>query len=367
MNGAGGSENDPRLLDTNETILDGDLERQKARVEIYGPKGLREYVRSALTLTYTYLDAWYVVHELHFPTDTPSDPSANLYPKELPTGCDIYPDASGFWRDFCHWTHPTQGYIEFSLSAAPIHHSVPSLGCVLTESPLPGKVPADYAKRILAHKAELMETSGYKNPMEFLRMLQSPTCLADVALELPDGTRLTRPPLRSGRKITVLGDTCDPSPIIPLAMGSDVLVHEATNAWLPGVDPLTKSSEGYAVVEERAKSRGHSTSEMAGRFARAIGLGSGGEDQDAAGGNSKRGLLILNHFSSRYKDDLADGPGGQAQKVMESVRQCAERAWVDAGVIGSALRGGEIKMEGRRVVCARDGIPIEVKASLSQP
>lgn len=346
MNGAGGSENDPRLLDTNETAPGAE---RKARVEIYGPKGLREYVRSALTLTYTHLNDWYVVHELHFPTDTPSDPSANLYLKELPTGRNIPADASGLWHTFCRY--PSS---EFTLSAAPIHHSVPSLGYVLDESPLPGKIPADYAKRILAHKTELAKTSGYKNPMEFLRLLQSPECPADAELVLSDGTVLTRPPVRRGRRITVLGDTCDPSPIIPLAQGSDVLVHEATNAWLPGVDPETKETEDYGVVEARARERGHSTPEMAGRFARAVGVGEGAGD--------RRGVLVLNHFSSRYKDDLADGPGGRATMVMDGIRRCAERAWADAGAVGSALGGGDVEMGGRVVVCARDGCPIEVKA-----
>lgn len=355
MNGAGGAENDPRVLDV--AVLGSGPHNVKPRVELYGPRGLREYVRSTLALTYTHLDAPYVVHELHPLGSAPCDSAATLYPKELPTGRDIHPDAAGLWRNVCVWPHATQGYTEFTVSAAPIVHTVPSIGYVIVESALPGKIPGDYAKRIAAHKAALVESIGYANPMEWLRLLQSPMCPADTALELPDGSQLVRPPLRPGRKITVLGDTCDPAAIIPLALGSDVLVHEATNAWLPGVDPLTKGSEDYAVVEERARSRGHSTPEMAGRFARVIGLG---EKQDTEG--QRGGLLVLNHFSSRYKDDLADGPTGQAQKVMRSIRTCAERAWVGESVSGSGLSGGDIKMEGRMVVCARDGVPIEVKA-----
>lgn len=354
MNGAGGAENDPRVL--GAAAADPSLEDSKPRVELYGPQGLRDYIRSNLTLTYTHLDGIYVVHELHLPGAVSSDPAATLYPKELPTGRNIHPDASGLWRDVCVWPHATQGYAEFTLSAAPIAHTVPCIGYVLAESALPGKIPGDYVKRIAAHKAALVKSSGYMNPMEWLRLLQSPMCPADTVLELPDGSRLVRPPLRPGRKITVLGDTSDPGAIIPLAVGSDVLIHEATNAWLPGVDPLTKGSEDYAAVEERSKSRGHSTPEMAGRFARAIGLG---ERQEAE--EQREGLLILNHFSSRYKDDLADGPGGQAQKVMHSIRMCAERAWVNERV-GSGLNGEDIRMEGRRVVCARDGVPIGVKA-----
>lgn len=355
MNGAGGAENDPRVLNT--VAAGQGPQDAKPRIELYGPQGLREYVRSNLTLTHTHLDDLYVVHELHLPDAVLCNPAATLYPKEHPTGRNIHPDASGVWRDVCLWPHATQDYTEFTMSAAPIAHTVPSVGYVLVESALSGKIPGDYVKRIAMHKAALVESSGYANPMEWLQLLQSPMCPEDTVLELPDGSRLVRPPLRPGRKITVLGDTSDPSAIIPLALGSDVLVHEATNAWLPGVDPLTKGSEDYSVVEERARSRGHSTPEMAGWFAKAIGVG---ERRD--GEEQREGLLILNHFSSRYKDDLADGPAGQAQKVMHGIRTCAERAWVGENVVGGGLGGGEIKMEGRRVVCARDGIPIGVKA-----
>ena len=51
-------------------------------------------------------------------------------------------------------------------------------------------------------------------------------------------------PSRPGRKLAVLGDTADSSPIAPLATGADVIVHEATN-------------EG--AHEEKARANGHST------------------------------------------------------------------------------------------------------------
>src|SRR5690606_27245737 len=103
--------------------------------------------------------------------------------------------------------------------------------------------------------------------------------------------------------IAVLGDTYDATGMIELMTGEgrtcNVLVHEATNAFLPDIDPDTKTSDTYLDAEIRAREHGHSTPEVAGRFARSVGLGMGGAAGEA--------ILVLNHFSSRYKDDEADG------------------------------------------------------------
>jgi len=73
------------------------------------------------------------------------------------------------------------------------------------------------------------------------------------------------------QKVVVLGDTCDSSNILESARDCDLLVHEATFD---------------ASRHDLALKRQHSTSAMAGEFARAIG--------------AKR--LVLTHFSCRYFD-----------------------------------------------------------------
>lgn len=142
---------------------------------------------------------------------------------------------------------------------------------------------------------------------------------------LADKTVLEPPPRRPGRKVVILGDTYDPSPIVPLSDGADILIHEATNAYLPGVDPDTKADESEAFVEARTKSRGHSTPQMAGAFARRI----------------KAKKLVLNHFSARYRGD--DDTNVEARKVMEGIRDLARSMYGSLDVI-----------------CARDWMSIEV-------
>lgn len=88
------------------------------RIEIYGPAGLRAFVRTALALTHTRCEEHYAVHELLFPGEAASAANglvdlvhANedsvlhtnakdsvLHANEE-AGRDIAADADGFWRD----------------------------------------------------------------------------------------------------------------------------------------------------------------------------------------------------------------------------------------------------------------------------
>ena len=121
----------------------------------------------------------------------------------------------------------------------------------------------------------------------------------------------------------ILGDTYDPSPIEELAKEADLIVHEATNAHLPGVDDRVKPEDTYESVEERTKSRGHSTPQMAGRFAKRIGARN----------------LFLNHFSSRY----SGGNDESSRAIMEAIRQLAVA-----------------ELEREEVVCANDLMNVEI-------
>ncbi|KAF6762140.1 beta-lactamase-like protein [Ephemerocybe angulata] len=290
MNGAGGiaGENgdDPRKrVDLNIPPL-----------EIYGPLGTRAYVRSGLQYTHTLLGRPYVVHELRFPSDPEDQDFTTLSPSlaELPTGKNIAME-DGVWPEI---------YKDnvVSVSAAPILHSVPCVGFVVQEAPVAGKINS---------KDYIPQLKRTNTPMSVMRQLQQ-----GESVTLNDGTVLHGPPRRPGRKLCILGDTYDPSAIIPLAKDANLLIHEATNAHLPGVDLTTKETDTYETVEERAKSRGHSTPQMAGSFAKTIQAKS----------------LVLNHFSARYPGDDSE----LSLKIMAAIGKLAEQEF------------------GKEVLCARD-------------
>src|SRR5258708_9686741 len=231
-------------------------------LEIYGPSGIRAYVRNGLFYTHTLLGGSYVVHELWSPNDPP-DPLTSI-PRpaaELP-GRDIE-QIDGTWPEIYKDA-------AFSVSAAPILHSAPCVGYVVTEAAVPGKIDP---KQYIPH---LKRTGTSISVMSQLQQGES--------VVLSDGTVLQRPSQRMRRKLAILGDTYDPSAIAGLSMHADILLHESTNAHVPGIDPETKPDDTYSTVEERSKSRGHSTPQMAALFAARV---------------SAR-KLVLNHFSSRY-------------------------------------------------------------------
>ncbi|KAF8192461.1 beta-lactamase-like protein [Pholiota molesta] len=284
LNGAGGVTEDgadPRL----------NVDTTVATLEIYGPLGTRAYVRNSLAYTHTNLGSSYVVHELRFPSDPASGDVTTLAPSlsECPFGRNIE-QVDGCWKDIYKDSAVT-------VSAAPIHHTVPCVGYVVTEAPVAGKIdPSKYIP-------ELKRTG---TPMTVMRQLQ----------QGESGSASER------TKIAILGDTYDPSPISALAQDADLLIHEATNAHLPGIDPATKATDTYETVQERAMSRGHSTPQMAGSFGKRIG--------------AKQ--LILNHFSARYPGDDSE----ESRKIMNTIGQLAASEF------------------GHDVVCATDLMTVDI-------
>ncbi|KAF9268131.1 Metallo-hydrolase/oxidoreductase [Marasmius fiardii PR-910] len=305
LNGAGGAADGAEDLRSQINL-------NELPLEIYGPLGTRAYIRNGLTYTHTLLGRPYVVHELRFPDDPQDGDFTHLPPHraESPNGRNIPLDpelnGTGTWMNI---------YSDsvVSVSAAPILHSVPCVGYVVNEASVPGKIdPKEYVPDI----------KRTKTPMSIMRRLQD-----GEDVELSDGTVLTGPPRRPGRKIVILGDTYDPSPIALLARDADLLVHEATNAHLPGIDPGTKENDTYESVQERAMSRGHSTPQMAGKFATHIG--------------AKK--LILNHFSARYLGD--DDVNKEAKRIMEAIRDLASSEYAGPVLCARDLMSEDVTLQ----------------------
>jgi ribonuclease Z len=93
-------------------------------------------------------------------------------------------------------------------------------------------------------------------------------------------------PEQKGRKVCILGDTCDSYGLSKIAQDCDAITHEST---------LEDAQEEMCIM------KGHSTPKMASTFAKSI--------------NAKR--LILTHFSARYvKEPDAKDPSTAAVTIL---------------------------------------------------
>jgi ribonuclease Z len=173
--------------------------------------------------------------------------------------------------------------------AAPMSHTIPCVGYCIEEAPRPGRLRNEHVEPIVQRNLDLLRVAGLKNPMKVMGILKN--LKQNTAFTFPDGTIVTQndavEAARKGRKVVICGDTCDSRAMITLAKDADVVVHEATNSYLPGVD--TKRDVTYNDVTRDCIIHGHSTPQMAGDFCRKV--------------NGKQ--LVLNHFSARYKGDIS--------------------------------------------------------------
>ncbi|KAL7493677.1 hypothetical protein ACHAWT_010559 [Skeletonema menzelii] len=342
-------------------LMGTDRDRDAPPVEIYGPEGLRMWLRVAIRYSVSRVVPPYRVHEL---MDVPMAPEweeghrrngrfyfqlksegrrgmkwgtkglagedssswisrapmVNLEPNrdfgEISGGQDIYPvyDHSKSTDGAPVWEVLDNGGV--SVYAAPMSHGVPCLGYVVQEDDRPGRLmPENVLPVIERNRKELIE-SGVRNPMKLMALVKN--LPVGGSYTFPDGTVLNQEdvvePPGKGRKVVICGDTADCRALEGLAQDCDVLIHEATNTFLPGVD-----KEGtLKLVTRDAKIHGHSTPFMAGDFAKRV--------------RAKR--LVLNHFSARYKGDqsiesitIMTRMERQAMKACELPENAVACAW----------------------------------------
>lgn len=260
-------------------------------IDVYGPQGLRLYLRASLQLTQSRVAAPYRVHELlDVPLLGPARRDSSrprLYSAfqadpafgELP-GTDVAPDANGVW-------HLPGDDAILGVAAAPMVHTVPCVGYVVTERDKPGKLDVDKVRGVLERNYEALKARGVKEPRKVYKLLKEMG--RDRVFTFPDGTKIRAEdcvsPPRPGRVVAVCGDTSDASALAPLLKsGCDVLVHEATNAYL---GHLFDNKLDERAFRRATAHHGHSTPEMAATFARKV--------------RARR--LVLTHFSPRYRGD----------------------------------------------------------------
>lgn len=132
--------------------------------------------------------------------------SDNLHPNET-SGRTIFEGDNGVWQ-VCQEGNLT-------VFAAPLKHRVTCFGYVIQEQQLPGKLDPD-----------LLKLRGIPPGPLYGKIKNGETVTApDGSLVIP--ADVLGPP-RPGRKVVILGDTCDSSRIMDVASDADVVVHEAT-------------------------------------------------------------------------------------------------------------------------------------------
>ncbi|KAI7951795.1 hypothetical protein MJO28_007479 [Puccinia striiformis f. sp. tritici] len=259
-------------------------------VEIYGPSGIREFVRSTLRLTKTHSPLKIKINELlrsnssdHIYTPSLGNPNGpgRLWHNEL-LGQDIWSDSNGFWKDLI----PVD-VCGVSVSAAPIQHTIDCVGYLLNEVNRREKFDMVKLKPILERNAAEIKSMGFKVLPAILSQLEK----TRKPITFSSGETLNPPSLSiRGRRIMILGDTCDPRMMVKLVQdsnveGIDLLIHEATGTTVP--DTHQSKQEELLTESQLCKKmaeRGHSTSFMAGQFAHRV--------------NASR--LILNHLGGKY-------------------------------------------------------------------
>ncbi|CAL5218555.1 g246 [Coccomyxa viridis] len=161
------------------------------------------------------------------------------------------------------WTVPCDDGI--IVTAAQLQHRLPCWGYVFREA---GQPPLPDPAKLAA--------SGATEEAVQSAIVQGPKAI----VQLPSGEQvpvrsLVVPPVK-GRKVVLLGDTCDSHAILSVGKSADVLSHEATF-----------TADMYA----KARIAQHSTAPMAGNFARQLGAQT----------------LVLTHFSGRFTEFRGKG------------------------------------------------------------
>ncbi|KAJ8907017.1 hypothetical protein NDN08_003500 [Rhodosorus marinus] len=188
---------------------------------------------------------------------------------------------------------------ELRISAAPLKHRVPCFGYVYESKP----GVSDDSQGDQELDMELARSLGVKGRQYSVLRDGRPVTVKSTGLVVtPEAVMKSSSPSSAGKggpgkKIVLLGDTCDSSLAVGVADKADVLVHEATFS---------------SKLADRARIAMHSTGTMAGEFAKRTSAKS----------------LVLTHFSSRYEAFVTK----PAEELAESLSSAEARELVDVPI-----------------------------------
>jgi ribonuclease Z len=236
-------------------LMGQDRDRENSPpVEIYGPEGLRVWLRVAIRYSVSRIVPNYRVHELK---DIPMAPEWELSRKtgryyykglnkqdprqkqwgfqglagedsqswisrasmmslepshlygEVDGGQDIYPiydhpkssDGAPVWE--------VSNEEDVQVFAAPMSHGIPCVGYVVEEKSRPGRLRDDVIKPIVQRNLGALKKAGFSIPMKAMAVIKN--LPVGSAFTFPDGTVVTQQeavePPRKGRKVVICGDT----------------------------------------------------------------------------------------------------------------------------------------------------------------
>ncbi|CAH1775709.1 unnamed protein product [Owenia fusiformis] len=263
-------------------------------IELYGPQGLRRYIRTSLELSRSMLGFDYVVHELMltdimYPPDwkdwkVDHESQGPLHPNEK-LGENIVPDEQGVWQVFSDAT--------LTVKASWLTHRVPTVGYVIEEATTTGKLDC-----------VILKAKGVPAGPLFAKIK------AGESITAPSGEIILPKdvlgPAKLGRKVVFLGDTSNSENMMSISQNASVVVHEAT-----------LENE----MHENALEKGHSTPAMAAEFSKGV--------------NAKQ--LILTHFSQRYRTVTQETNDEETCKSVKKLQDQAKDIFGDNVLLAEDL------------------------------
>lgn len=212
------------------------------RLRVYGPRGIRQYLKTAMNVSRVRIPREFHVHELVRTAEEGHELSRargvalHDHRKEPFSDTVVLPQHSA---EGTSWHLFDNG--AYAVSAGFLQHTVHCWGYVFTEYDQVGKMDM----------MRLMQTPLANKPLgPWLSRLKAGETIDGVTREDVCG------PTLPGRKVAIMGDTCDASGVAHLAKDCSLLVHEATML-------------DYRIID--ARKRGHSTPSMTAAFAKRIG------------------------------------------------------------------------------------------------